>query len=180
MSGSPLRHRWWAAVALSAAWIACAGPADAPRKTLLMLGFELIDETRPRELPPPAAEQQRLASITAQLRSEFERDGFYDVIDPGRAASAVTRAQANHRYLHDCNGCEIDLARELGAERVFTGWVQKVSELILNINFEIKDVQTGRTVLRKSADVRGNTDATWTRGIRFLVRDMREKQQGGR
>lgn len=165
---------------VSMAWVVSAWPAEAPLKTLLMLEFELIDETRPPELPPPAAEQARLAKITAQLRTEFERNRFYAVVDRARAATRVERARANNKYLHDCNGCEIDLARDLGAERVLTGWVQKVSELILNINIEIKDVRTGRTVLRKSVDIRGNSDATWTRGIAFLVRDMREKQQGGR
>ena len=59
-------------------------------------------------------------------------------------------------------------------------WVQKVSNLILNINLEIKDVATGATRLTKSVDIRGNTDTSWRRGISYLVRDMREKGQGCR
>jgi len=169
-----------AAVLVFLAWVAPAWPAEAPLKTLLMLEFELIDETRPRELPPAAPERDRLAKISGQLRAEFQANRFYAVLDPDRHAAAIERAQANYHYLHDCNGCEVDLARAAGAERVLTGWVQKVSNLILNINIEIKDVAAEKTVLRKSVDIRGNTDTTWSRGIRFLVRDMREKRQGGR
>ncbi|HEX7043487.1 MAG TPA: DUF3280 domain-containing protein [Burkholderiales bacterium] len=180
MSARPKRRRFGAlALAACFLWLAPARAAESP-KTLLMLDFELIDQTRPGEEAPPAAERERLARVGAQLREEFERNGFYDVIDPARAAPAIERARSSYRYLHDCNGCELDIARSVNAERVLTGWVQKVSELILNLNIEIKDAQTGAPVLRKSVDMRGNTDATWKRAVSFLVRDMREKHQGGR
>ena len=146
-----------------------------------MLDFELIDEMR--DLYPggqPAGDQKRLKLISEQLRTEFEKNNFYTVLDPQRTSAAVQRARDSYRYLHDCNGCDLDLARAAGAERVLTAWVQKVSNLILNINIEIKDAKSGDTVVRKSVDIRGNTDATWQRGIAFLVRDMREKNQGGR
>jgi hypothetical protein len=58
--------------------------------------------------------------------------------------------------------------------------VQKVSNLILNLNIEIRDASTGRAVLAKSVDRRGNTDQSWQRGVDFLVRDMVEKGQGNR
>ena len=146
-----------------------------------MLDFELIDEMR--DLYPggqSGGDQERLKLISEQLRTEFEKNNFYAVLDPRRGSAAVQRARDSYRYLHDCNGCEVDLARAVGAERVLTGWVQKVSNLILNINIEIKDAKSGETVVRKSVDIRGNTDAMWQRGIAFLVRDMREKNQGGR
>ncbi|HEY8428218.1 MAG TPA: DUF3280 domain-containing protein [Sandaracinaceae bacterium] len=181
MSAAPGRQRA-AALVLAACflWLVSGHAAESP-KTLLMLDLELIDQTRPgEEGPPPPVERERLARAGAQLRDEFERNGFYDVIDAARAAPAVERARASYRYLHDCNGCELDIARSVNADRVLTGWVQKVSELILNLNIEIKDAQTGDVVLRKSVDMRGNTDGTWKRAVAFLVRDMREKGQGGR
>jgi len=36
--------------------------------------------------------------------------------------------------LHACNGCELDMARLVHADRDMIGWDQKVSNLILNIN----------------------------------------------
>lgn len=157
-----------------------ARAAEPPLKSLLMLDFELIDETRPGQAPAAPPEEKRLEMISELLRAEFERNRFYDVLDPAHGSQTIERARASYRYLHDCNGCELDLARDLGAERVLTAWVQKVSELILNLNIEIKDAASGATVVRKSVDIRGNTDATWSRGIAFLVRDMREKRQGGK
>jgi len=180
VSAPPKLCRGALALAACFLWLAPGHAAESP-KTLLMLDLELIDQTRPgEEAPPPPAERERLARVGAQLRDEFERNGFYDLIDPARAAPAIERARASYRYLHDCNGCELDIARSVDADRVLTGWVQKVSELILNLNIEIKDAQTGDIVLRKSVDMRGNTDTTWKRAASFLVRDMREKQQGGR
>ena len=63
---------------------------------------------------------------------------------------------------------------------MLTAWVQKVSNLILNLNIEVKDVSTGEVTLKKSVDIRGNTDQSWQRGISYMVRDMVEKKQGGR
>jgi hypothetical protein len=59
-------------------------------------------------------------------------------------------------------------------------WVQKVSNLILNINVKVLDAETGQVVLAKSVDLRGNNDQSWQRGIDFMVRDMVEKKQGNR
>lgn len=83
-------------------------------------------------------------------------------------------------YLYECNGCELEIARKLGADRVLTAWVQKVSNLILNMNIEVKDVKTGEVTLKKSVDIRGNTDQSWSRGISYMTRDMVEKGQAGR
>ena len=49
-----------------------------------------------------------------------------------------------------------------------------------NINIQINDVASGQPVLNKSVDIRGNTDASWERGIRYMVRSMEEKGQGNR
>lgn len=49
--------------------------------------------------------------------------------------------------------------------------------LILNLNIEIKDVATGQLVYNKSVDLRGNTDESWLRGIRYMVNSIVEKKQ---
>ena len=82
--------------------------------------------------------------------------------------------------LRDCNGCELDIGRALHADRVLVGWVQKVSNLILNINIQIEDTATGAVVLNKSVDLRGNTDESWRRGVAALVRSIVDKNQGNR
>ncbi|NIR61375.1 MAG: DUF2380 domain-containing protein, partial [Gammaproteobacteria bacterium] len=48
--------------------------------------------------------------------------------------------------LRGCNGCERRLGRAADADLVLVGWVQKVSELILNINAVVREVESGRRV----------------------------------
>ncbi|HEX4585337.1 MAG TPA: DUF3280 domain-containing protein [Burkholderiaceae bacterium] len=154
-------------------------PAAAARElpTLAVLPFELIDEQH--ELAPASVEYARLPVITAQLRDSLQSKGLYRVLDTEPARPLIQDLSAREN-LRDCNGCEQQIGRALKADRVLVGWVQKVSNLILNINIRIEDVSSGATVLQKSVDIRGNTDDSWRRGVDALVRDMVEKGQVGR
>ena len=72
----------------------------------------------------------------------------------------------------EINGCEAAIARRLGAEVAITGTVQKVSNLILNINLYVRDVATEKRTRTMSVDIRGNTDESWLRGISYLLRNQ--------
>lgn len=63
------------------------------------------------------------------------------------------------------------LAQQLDADLEMTGVVQKVSNLILNINVYLRDVHTSRLVAAASVDMRGNTDESWSRATRYLIRE---------
>ena len=63
------------------------------------------------------------------------------------------------------------LAQRIGAKLAITGTVQKVSNLILNMNIYVRDVSSGATTAAMSADMRGNTDETWSRTLDWLVRN---------
>ncbi|HEY1325802.1 MAG TPA: DUF3280 domain-containing protein [Casimicrobiaceae bacterium] len=146
-------------------------------KTIAILDFDLLDDQH--ELAPANVEYRRLDALRDQLEQEIAGNGLYEVIDR-RPASAMIQKYRSETQLYMCNGCELTIARSLGADRVMVGWVQKVSNLILNINIQIEDVKTGEILLRKSVDLRGNTDQTWSRGMSYLVRSMVEKGQGNR
>jgi hypothetical protein len=148
-----------------------------PLKTLLMLDFEIIDETGDISAEP--AQNARLEMISRQLRQQFRDKQLYAVLDRAPVQPMIDQQRGRFK-LYDCNGCDLDIARAVNADRVLVAWVQKVSNLILNINIEIKDARTGATVLVKSVDIRGNTDQTWSRGIDYMVRSMVDKQQGNR
>ena len=147
----------------------------AALKTIAILDFDLVDDQR--ELSPATIEYQRLATVHDQLQEEFAKNRLYRVVDLAPAAELIKMHQSRSQ-LHECNGCELDIARSLQADRVLIGWVQKVSNLILNINIQIEEVATGAIVLNKSVDLRGNTDESWRRGVSYLVRSMIEKNQG--
>jgi Protein of unknown function (DUF2380) len=111
-------------------------------------------------------EARRLALISDRLREMLAERGMA-VVDLAPARGRIDKAAPLSR----CNGCDLDLARELGAELAVTGTVHKVSNLILNINVTIRDAGTGGAVRAGSVDIRGNTDESWSRGISYLVRN---------
>ena len=146
-------------------------------KSIAVLDFELVDDQH--ELAPASVEYDRLRAIHDQMQTALTANGLYRVVDTAPAAALIAQAQSR-TALRDCNGCELDIARVLVVDRVLIGWVQKVSNLILNINLRIEDAATGDVVLNKSVDLRGNTDESWRRGVAALVRSMVEKGQGNR
>ncbi len=52
-----------------------------------------------------------------------------------------------------------------------SGIIQKTSNLILSFAVVIKDVKTGKTIRGGQVDIRGNTDDTWLRGVRWIVKN---------
>ena len=143
--------------------LACALPAEAAWR-IALFDFELIntslEATRPEE-------NARLAMIGAILREEFAaREDFdFEVLD----TSPLLQDIAKIGSLHGCNGCELQLAQRIDADFAAIGWVQKVSNLILNINLQVREVATGRLIQAGTVDIRGNTDESWRRGLRYLL-----------
>ena len=140
-------------------------PGDAP--SVAAFDFELIDTSLEGELSGPRAdEQKRLAMISDQLRGELDATARYTVIDIAPARARIEQAG----LLHGCNGCEADIAKDLGADLSISGTVQKVSNLILNINLYVRDAKTSELLRAMSVDIRGNTDESWSRGVSYIVR----------
>jgi hypothetical protein len=178
MTGVRLRALLLLCCALAAAWPCASGAADeGARVTIVVLDFDLLDDQQ--ALSPATVEYARLANIREQLQQALVANRLYRVVDVA-PASALIDAYRSRMQLRACNGCELDIARALRADRVLVGWVQKVSNLILNINVRIEDVATGEVLLLQSVDLRGNTDETWRRGMSYLVRRIAEKDAGSR
>ena len=138
--------------------------ADPPK--LAVFDFELIDTSLPGEFYGSKPEEARLARISEQLRKELTDSGRFQVLD-----IAPVRDAASHANLQACGGCDLKLAGQLGAELEITGLVQKVSNLIINLNIYLRDVKTGNMITVASADMRGNSDESWTRTMSYLIRN---------
>ena len=151
-----------------------ASAAETEPPALAVLGFDLVDDH------PDAARaellQPRLAAIKTQLEKGLHERGLYRVVDPAAAQDLINIQRAGNEFLYRCNDCLADVGKRLDTRLVAVGWVQRVSELILNINVLVLDSQTGAEVLSKSVDLRGNTDETWTRGVNFMLRDWAERR----
>jgi Protein of unknown function (DUF2380) len=143
------------------------GPACADPPKLAVFDFEMIDSSLQGEVNGPRTdEQERLMRVGDQVRKSLADSRKFAVID-----IAPVNAAAHASNLQACGGCDIRLAEELGADLAMTGVVQKVSNLIVNINIFLRDVHTGKLVAAASTDMRGNTDESWTRATSYLVRN---------
>ena len=143
-------------------WVAHAAPSQ-----VAVFDFELVDTSLQGEVDGPRSDEQgRLMRAGDQVRKALADSGRFTVLD-----IAPVNVAAHGSNLQACGGCEVALARQLGADLVITGTVQKVSNVILNINFYLRDVHTGQLVTAMSADMRGNTDESWTRAASYLLRN---------
>ncbi len=163
------RGRYLAALSLGL-FAGCAatvvGAAEPPRA--VVFDFELIDTSLEGEMAGARSdESRRLEIISDLLRQRLAESGRYAVVDQTPATERI--AAAGHIF--GCNGCEAAIARALGAELAITGTVQKVSNLILNINVYMRDAHSGQKLRAMSVDIRGNTDRSWSRGLNYLVRN---------
>lgn len=152
-------------VAISMALAASQASAEPIR--LAVFSFELIDSSIQGEVEGQNhADLRRITMIEDELKRQLNASDRYLIIETDEAADAIEAVG----YLHGCNGCEATIAKGLGADQALIGWVQKVSNLILNLNVGIRDAETKRKVFAASVDIRGNTDESWRHGIRYLVK----------
>ena len=152
-----------------------AGAITSPPRSLAVLDFELVDDQN-NPLTKPAQEI-RLRNATQQLQQELTERQLYRVVDPAPSQDLQRALRNQQEFLYRCDDCADQIGKRLGVDLVMATWVQKVSELILNLNVQIYDVKAQKVVLSKSVDMRGNDDVSWTRAVRYLVRDMAEKRE---
>ena len=152
--------------ALAAAILALPLPAQAaevPPGSALFFGIHWIDTSTEGAIngtrPDEAA---RIAMIEAQIAADLTQRGF-------TLTAPAPEEVARIRNPVHCNGCDTKMAAEKGLDYAITGEIQKVSNLILNINVYVKPLKDGAPEQAYSVDLRGNTDESFDRGIRFLV-----------
>lgn len=139
--------------------------AEPPK--LAVFDFELIDSSLDGEMYGPRAdEHDRLLRSGDQLRKELGDSGKYRMLD-----ISPVNAAAHQSNLQACGGCDVKLAQQLDADLEITGVVRKVSNLILNISVFLRDAHTGHLVAAMNTDMRGNTDESWSRAMRYLIRE---------
>ena len=152
-----------AALALPAL-VSMAGGATPAR--IAVFDLELVDSSLQGEMAGlDPADQARLRLVQEELQERLQQSGRFELVDTAPVADQVAVAGR----LWSCNGCEVSIARRLDADLALVGWVQKVSNLILNLNVVIRDTSTREQVFASSVDIRGNTDESWLHGIRYLL-----------
>jgi hypothetical protein len=162
-----------ASMLLCTSLVVCAtgsvAQATGEPRSIALLNCSLIDDNAAyNDADTTRVQQTRIGMISDQLRDELRERGLYRVADNAPAADMIASLQST-QDLNACNGCEREVGRKLNVDRVGVCWVQKISNLILNINLRVEDVTNGTTVFQRSVDIRGNTDLSWQRGVKSLV-----------
>ncbi len=168
---SPARRAF--ALAAAAALVALtAFPAraadEAPRPIrLAVFDMELDDFSAGGPLAGESpAETARLSRMTLLARELLSRSGLFEPVD----VSASTHPMVADRWLRKCNGCDADAARALGADMSFVGFFRKISVMEQYLEIRIRDARTGELVHVSQTDLRGETDESWSRALKFLIR----------
>ena len=166
-----MRSRATSLAALAAAVGLAITPAYAGGKQkLAVFDFQLANLA---QLPPTPADTARLPRLSDMLRQELSDSGKYEVVP---ITDKVKQEIAKAAPLRDCGGCAVDFAKELGADVAVTGQIQKVSDLILNINLYFKKVDSKEAETATSVDIRGDNDDSFDHGVRYIVKHNILKQ----
>lgn len=149
-----------ATLVLSPAW----AQDPVPRGTVAFFGLYLMNNAGD---PDDSDERARVALVQDQIAQNLEARGF-TLIDTAPVADKLAQV----KNIASCNGCDMKLAQELGADYSVTGEIQKTSELILALNLFLRDAKARTNVRHGAVDIRGNTDESWSRGYRYLLNNI--------
>lgn len=138
---------------------------------VIVLDFEMLGDTSVEYLQQNDA--LLMKKFSKVFREQLKQQAVFDVIDD-KESMAVIEQKAQQQFLHRCNGCELDLARELGAKQVIVPWIFRTSILIQSFIIEIRDVETGRLILKSPYNFRGNTDKAWEKTILYAITDLKK------
>ena len=146
--------------------------AAAPAR-IAVFDFELIDTSLQGEVQGiDPADQARLRMIERSCASASRNPAASSWSTPRPSPSRSTRpascGAATAARSASPSGSDAELA--------LVGWVQKVSNLMLNFNVAIRDTATREQVFAGSVDIRGNTDESWRHGIRYLLKNRLLKE----
>jgi hypothetical protein len=165
-----------ACVCASLTGAAQSPPPDAGSAPIKIAFFdvEMADFSAGGPLAGQSPEETARVNLASdRLRELFGKAGRYQLIDisadhPG--VSAVNAEAMRLHYIRDCNGCEVDIARAVGADQTFVAFFKKVSRMEGGLEFHIRDVKTGALVKLAQTEWRGSTDESWTRAVTWLFK----------
>lgn len=155
------------AIISMAALVSGASAVAAEPRSIAFLGVEFMNDNEMYE-PTTEAERGRMAKIEEIFETQLTESGRFRFVEVGADMKARI---ASGQELGKCGGCELDYGRTLGSELVAWIEVQKVSNLILNMNVYVADVATEKMVFVKSADMRNNSDESWARSVNYIVKN---------
>ncbi|MGC2786582.1 MAG: DUF3280 domain-containing protein, partial [Roseiarcus sp.] len=147
--------------------------AAAPVK-IAVFDFELEDFSGGAGIIPESdqdREQLRLATET--VRRLLTESGRYSLVDVSQADAPDVTAHS----LHKCDGCDVPVARKLGADQSLVGIVTRITRTDYAVTFKLRDARTGAPIAVEQTDLRIGANYSWNRGAAWLIKNrLLEKQ----
>ena len=156
-----MARRLLAMVVLGGVLAAASSSAAEPVK-LALFPFELDDFSAAVTGETPA-DRAELAAITDEIGRLLTDSGRYQLVD-------VASADKSHD-LRDCNGCDAQIAQELGAAQSFVGVVKRISRTEYQVRFQLRDAATGNVLAEADTGLRMGALDSWNRGARRLIKE---------
>jgi len=148
---------------MAAGSVALAAPVPTA-----VFGFEFFDDTLDTRESMRAEQAERLKLVNGELLALVVASGEMVPVDLAPQAARI----AEDAPFFKCNGCEAEIARAAGARLELVGVVRKISNLILSLSLQVREVEGQKRVVRAGVvDIRGNTDESWLRGARYLMKN---------
>jgi Tol biopolymer transport system component len=138
---------------------------------VIVLDFEMLGDTEVEHLKQNDAVLMK--KFSKVFREQLKQQTVFDVIDDKKSMTLIEQ-QGKQQFLHRCNGCELDLGKQLGAKQIVVPWIFRTSILIQTLIIEIRDVETGRLILKSPYNFRGNTDKAWEKTILYAISDLKK------
>lgn len=138
---------------------------------VIVLDLEMLGDTSVEHLQENDAVLMK--KFSQVIRQQLKQQAVFDVIDD-KKSMALIQQQGQRQFLHRCNGCELDLGKQLGAKQIIVPWIFRMSILIQSLIIEIRDVETGRLILKAPYNFRGNTEKAWENTILYAIRDLKK------
>ncbi len=138
---------------------------------VIVLDLEMLGDTSVEHLKQN--DEILMNKFSKLFREQLKQQAVFDVIND-KQSMALIEQKAQQQFLHRCNGCELDLAKLLGAKQVIVPWIFRMSILIQTLVIEIRDVETGRLILKSPYNFRGNTDKAWKKTILYAISELKK------
>jgi hypothetical protein len=144
-------------------------PSEAAEPEVVKIAvfdFGLDDRSAGRGIVgPDAADAENLQKSTEEARRLLTASGRYGIVDASTAADEVTSAGG----IQHCNGCEVPLAAELGADQSMVGVFTRVSRTEYTLQILVRETQSGAVVANASTGLRMGANYSWPRGVKWLM-----------
>ena len=135
---------------------------------LAVFPFELEDMSAAAgSVGETPADARELDNATVAVRQLLAQSARYQVIDAGTAGTGVVKAPS----LHDCSGCEAQIALALSAEQALVGVIRRISRTEYTVRFRVRDAHSGAAVTGAESGLRMGANYSWSRGAARLVQD---------